>query len=131
MRSILNKIADRCDAVMKKLEDYASGNKESSFASEEAFKDSGINILKDKTWHQSTIDDLDEVCFKDDDSLTQNIAEFQEAYTLQRDMNYIYSERKKLFQSGLDTKIGDEYRGGLMANLYKEIGDAEQKTSIS
>ena len=131
MRSILKTITERCDANMQKILDYAAGLRENTFASEEAFIDEGCNVIKEKSWFQKVIDEFDEICFKDDDSLTQNIAEFIDSYTQQRDMNYVYSERLALFQKGYDTNLGDEYRAGLVQGTYKEVGAREEKTSIS
>ena len=118
MWSIASKILDRSVESLLTLKKYIEGVSPSSFFMEKTKLPAG-----GLTWWEQ------EVSQKDDDAKT-NVGfaksvnfEFTEAYALQRDVNYLYSERKRLFETGLDSKLDNLYYAGYQASV------AEKKSS--
>ena len=101
-------IAEKAIENIKTFLQVATGEKEYKFASEQISEDLSKNILLDKKFLQTKIDEIDIECAKDDTRAKTLTLEHVENYSNQRSLNYAYSERKKLFQMGWDSKIGEE-----------------------
>ena len=68
-------------------------------------------------WFQGTIDEHDEKLKKDKFGRSSRVVELQDAYVLQRDVGYVYCERKRLFQIGLDSRLASNYHAGLLQQV--------------
>ena len=59
----------------------------------------------------------DEKLKKDKFGRSSRVVELQDAYVLQRDVGYVYCERKRLFQIGLDSRLASNYHAGLLQQV--------------
>lgn len=118
-------IAEKAIENIKTFLKVATGEEEYKFACEKISKDLSKNILREKKFLQSTIESIDIECAEDDTKSKALNIEHAENYTNQRSLNYAYSERKKLFQMGWDSKIGEEYRAGLTKESLNKLAELE------
>ena len=95
---IAGKAKENLEAFMK----IASGEQEFKFASQQISEDLGRNILLDRRFLQSEVTEADLICKNDKEKGKQHIIEHTELYAAQRSLNYVYSERKKLWEQGWD-----------------------------
>ena len=122
-------IAEKAIENIKTFLKVATGEKEYKFASEQISEDLSKNILLDKKFLQTKIDEIDLECSKDETKTKTLTLEYTENYSNQRSLNYAYSERKKLFQMGWDSKIGEEYRAGLAKESLNKLQEEEEEVS--
>jgi len=113
MLSVLKEIVARCKANIEEAVKYIGGTREFSFMMEES-----PDVAQGLTWFEGVVDDWDEKLKKDKYGKCSSIIEVQESYVLERDANYAYAERKRLFQIGLDQRLGTNYHGGLFQTKH-------------
>ena len=121
MLSVLSDFVSRCKANIDEALLYINGTREFSFMMEESPEVAQGGL----TWFEKVIDEHDDTLKKDINGKSSNVIEVQEAYVLERDANYAYSERKRLFQMGLDSRLASNYHGGALATMEKKM---EEKT---
>ena len=119
MLSVLNDFVSRCKKNIEESLKYIRGTREFSFMMEESEEGKGPG--QGLGWFESVVDEHDEELKKDLNGRSSKIIEVQEAYVLERDSNYAYSERKRLFQIGLDSRLATNYHGGTLATIEKKI----------
>ena len=124
MLSVLNDFVSRCKKNIEESLKYIRGTREFAFMMEEDA--AGKGPAEGLTWFENTIDTHDDNLKKDINGKSSNIIEVQEAYVLERDANYAYSERKRLFQIGMDSRLATNYHGGTLATIEKKI---EERTA--
>ena len=88
-------------------------------------------VLEGLTWNESTILDWDTQATEYGSTI--NKVEHGDAWTLQRDMNYAYSDRKRLLDIGMDSRFGGadvaKYTGSKLPRLSLE--DPEEPSEPS
>jgi hypothetical protein len=119
MLSVLSDFVSRCKKNIEESLKYIRGTREFSFMMEEDAD--GVGPGQGLSWFEKIIDTHDETLKKDINGRSSNVIEVQEAYVLERDANYAYSERKRLFQIGLDSRLATNYHGGTLATIEKKI----------
>ena len=127
MRSMGKKMVEKSMVIMDNMQKIAMGEEEYRSVCEQFFKDGGGNMLTDPKALKELLEETEQVCVEDKQEKTENYAEYIAAYTDQRDLNYAYSERKRLFQAGWDTKLGDEYRAGFTQETIAQLGKLEKE----
>jgi hypothetical protein len=119
-------VTEKAEENLKTFIKVATGEEEFKFASETISKDLGRNILTNRRFLQEKVTNADTKCKEDEICKKINTLAHVELYTSQRSINYAYSERKKLFEAGWDSKLGEEYRAGLTDNTL-ELLRADQE----
>jgi hypothetical protein len=110
--SIVSTILARSLETLANLKKYFEGNSSASFFMEVTkLPATGLN------WFEKEIGVKDDQAKESEDFYRAVSLELAEAYTLQRDVNYLYSERKRLFQIGMDSKFDSSYYQGYIADL--------------
>ncbi len=120
-------IADKAIENIKTFLKVATGEEEFSFACEKISADLQQNILLNKKFLKPKLDQIDSECANDANRSKDFVMEHIENYANQRSLNYAYSERKRLFQVGWDSKLGEEYRAGLTKNTINKLKEREEK----
>ena len=118
MLSVLKNIAERCAENINEATKYILGKREFAFMMEQNKK-----TAEGMTWYEDTIDDHDIELKKDKFGRSSKVLEVQDSYVLERDTNYVYCERKRLFQIGLDSRLGTNYHAGLIQDVEKKRED--------
>ena len=119
-------IAGKAEENLKTFMKIASGEQEFKFASQQISEDLGKNILLDRRFLQNKISEADLICKEDKEKGKQHIIEHTELYNAQKSLNYAYSERKKLWEQGWDSKLGDEYRAGMTKSTLNTMSEQEE-----
>lgn len=109
----------------------AAGEEEYSFASDKIYDETQVNVLTNKKFLAQQIAQAEQQIESDRGNEKTNLnmastSELLDYYTDQRCISYAYSERKKLFQTGWDSKLGDEYRVGYNQSLLKKTSEGRQ-----
>ena len=112
-------VTEKAEENLKTFIKVATGEEEFKFASETISEDLNSNILRNRRFLQEKVREADTKCKEDEICRKINTLEHVEIYTSQRSINYAYSERKKLFEAGWDSKLGEEYRAGLIDNTLE------------
>lgn len=119
MLSVLSDFVSRCKKNIEESLKYIRGTREFAFMMEEDADGKGPG--QGLTWFEDDIYNHDYALRMDINGKSSNIIEMQEAYVLERDANYAYSERKRLFQIGLDSRMSTNYHGGTLATMEKKL----------
>ena len=111
IRDATKKTVEERKEIDQKANDLVrNGEEQFSFLLE-----SNPQIQSDLTWFQSVIQDWDLASQKE--LSRSNRMEHVEAWCLQRDVNYAYSDRKRLFDMGHDSRYEEAYSAMFRAEV--------------
>ena len=107
------------DITSRKATDQAANeavrNGDEQFAS---LLEANPNILDGLTWFQSEFEHCDQMSVET--MSKENRAEHVDAWALQRDVNYAYSDRKRLFDIGHDSRFEEAYQAGFLCYVQND-----------
>jgi len=105
-----NKVADREKANEEKTEDVRNGTQQFQFLLE-----TNPQIKEGLTWFDGVINEWDSLSVEARSKI--NRLEHGDAWALQRDINYCYSDRKRLMEIGHDSRFESAYQAQVRAKI--------------
>ena len=109
-------IKEREKANLTKTDDVSQGKQQFQFMAE-----TNPDVKGGLSWFSSKVKDWDQKSSDDMGHTRKHRMEHADAFALQRDVNYLYSDRKRLMEIGHDTRYESAYQAVVKSRL--EVGE--------